>query len=161
MEDFINYHGARGSPVEEILANAADMEPFDHEADLALCTMIIYGIEYIINEKNFECIYKFGYFFQLREICSEVKRWIDEELTYNKFWEVYIKLRKLNANTSLFVYAISKHLRGSHYEDFLKCTKKLVEEKNVNNVATASELLLTVVDISMFNFVLDLASIVR
>ena len=145
VNDFINSHRdclrARGSPVDEILANAADEEFFDNEANFCICTKLIYGETVEIGENNFETIYKFGDFFQIHEIYSEVKRWIDEELTCDNFWKVYIKLRSLDAKTSFFVNGICRHLSNDN-DNFLACTKKLFKESSVETIAAAAELLL-------------------
>ena len=145
VNDLINSHWdclrARGSPVDEILANAADTELFDNEAHFRICTKLIYGETVKIGENNFDIIYKFGDFFKINEIYSEVKMWIDKELTYENFWKVYIKLRSLNAKTEFFVNGICRHLSNDN-DNFLACTKDLFEDSSVETIASAVELLL-------------------
>ena len=146
VNDFINFHRdclrTRGSPVDKILTNAEQANLcFKNRTDLLICTNLIYGEQVEIGERNFEIIYKFGESFEIHEICSEVKRWIEEELTYDKFWRVYIKLRKLNAKTSFFVNGICRHLSNDN-DNFLACTKDLFEEGNVETIAAVADLLL-------------------
>ena len=106
----IKSHGiilaARSAKLEKMLEeteNIPAVEFSDNMTGLEDCLDLIYGGSVDISEENRKSIYKFGKLFQIREMMDGVLSWIAIYVTYDKFWKVYLELRNLHEDTSVFL----------------------------------------------------------
>ena len=89
---------ARSAKITEILKNIEKIpavECSDNLKGLEDCLDLVYGGSVYIREDNCQSIYRFGKLFQIREMMDGVLAWIANDVTYEKFWKVYLDLKSL------------------------------------------------------------------
>ena len=170
--EFITAHRTRlianGPPVDKILKNSGESTSSkfsDNVEGLNTCLDFIYDRDYSIREDNYKSFVKFGVFFKIRGMLNVVDDWIKDNLSHQKFWEVYIELRS-NENTALFIEAIDRYLNKGKLKEFERSTKQLIDKSDLDILAAVAELLSKKRDITggpdnrLFPVVLHLAATV-
>ena len=106
----IKSHGillaARSAKLEKMVEESENIPAAEFSDDIAGledCLDLIYGGNVDIGEENCKSIYKFGKLFQIQEMMNGVLSWIAVYVTYDKFWKVYLELKNLHDDTSVFV----------------------------------------------------------
>ena len=127
----IKSHGivlaARSAKLEKMVEeseNIPAVECSDNITGLEDCLDLVYGGSVDIREENCKTIYKFGKLFQIREMMDGVLLWIAVYVTYDKFWKVYLELKYLHDDTSVFV-DILKGYFSADGGNFVKHTAEL------------------------------------
>ena len=158
----IKSHGillaARSAKIEKIMEeseNIPAVEFSDNLAGLEDCLDLIYGGSVEIREDNFKTIYKFGKLFQIREMMENVLSWIAINVTYDKFWKVYLELKDLNEDISVFVDTIKGYL-STDGDNFMEHTTEICRSQDKNTITAIVELLSRTNDIRVLNVMEDL-----
>ena len=118
---------ARSAKLEKMVEESENIPAVEFSDDirgLEDCLDLVYGGSVDIREDNCKTIYKFGKLFQIREMMNGVSSWIAVHVTYDKFWKVYLELKNLHDETSVFVDI----LKGYFSDDggnFIKHTAEL------------------------------------
>ena len=106
----IKVHGiilaARSAKIEVMLEENEKIKAVEFSDDLTGledCLDLVYGGSVEIREDNFKTIYKFGKLFQICEMMESVLSWIAVSVTYDKFWSVYLELKNLHDDNSVFI----------------------------------------------------------
>ena len=97
---------ARSAKIEEILEESEKIPALqysDNLAGLEDCLDLVYGGSVKIRLDNCRSIYKFGKLFQIIEMTAGVLAWMVSDVTYENFWKVYLDLKNLHEDTSVFV----------------------------------------------------------
>ena len=131
------------------------MEFSDNLTGLEDCLDLVYGGSVDISEKNCTSIYKFGKLFQIREMMDGVLSWIAVYLTYDKFWKVYVELKNLHEDTSVFVDMLKGYLSADG-DKFMEHTAELCRSQDENAVIAVVELLSRTDDIRVLSVMVDL-----
>ena len=139
--------------------NIPAVEFSDDIAGLEDCLDLVYGGSVDISEDNCKSIYKFGKLFQIREMMDGVLSWIAVYVTYDKFWKVYVKLKNLHDDTSVFVDTLKEYFNADG-DNFIKHTVELCSSED-NNTTTAVVELLSRIDnirvVSVMENIIDTA----
>ena len=163
-DNFIKAHGfilsARSDRIKEILENSENIPAVEFSDDLAAlnsCLHLIYGGSVEIGEDNFKNIFKFGKSFEIHEMMDGVLEWIKNDINVDKFWQYYLELKSLNADTSSFVDAVKTYVSKGH--DFSKCTMDLVRRQDGNKTTAIVELLSKIYDRKILSIILEITNI--
>ena len=144
---------ARSAKIEEILEegkNIPGVHFSDNMAGLEDCLDLAYGGSVDIREDNFKSIYKFGKLFQICEMIAGVLAWIVSDVTYDKFWKVYLDLKNLHEDISLFVDMITGYL-STVDDNFMELTTELCRSQDKNTITAVVELLSRIDDIRVLS----------
>ena len=134
---------ARSAKLEEMLEesdNIPALEFSDDVTGLVDCLDLVYGGNVEIREDNFKTIYKFGKLFQIREMMESVLSWIAISVTYDKFWSVYLELKNLHDDNSVFVDIIKGYLSVDG-DNFLENLREICRSTDKNTITAVVELL--------------------
>ena len=134
---------ARSAKIEKILEESENI-PADefsgNVAGLEDCLDLLYGGSIVIGEDNYEAIYKFGTLFQICEMTVGVLKWIANDMAYDTFWKVYLELKNLHEDCSVFVDTLKGYL-STVGNMFMKHTIELCRSQGKNTVTPVIELL--------------------
>ena len=119
------------------------------------CLDLVYSGSVDISEENCKTIYKFGKLFQIREMMDGVLSWIAIYVTYDKFWKVYLELRNLHEDTSVFVDMLNGYLSVDG-DKFMKHTTELCRSQDEITIIAVVELLSRTDDIRVLSVMADL-----
>ena len=163
----IRSHGillaARSANLEKIVEeseNIPAVEFFDNIIGLEDCLDLVYGGSVDIREDNCKSIYKFGKLFQIREMMDGVLSWIAVHVTYDKFWKVYLELKNLHDDTSVFMDTLKGYFSADG-DNFIEHTTELCSSEDNNTTTAVAELLSRIDDIrvlSVMENIIDTAS---
>ena len=149
----IKSHGillaARSAKLEKMVddsENIPAVEFSDNLTGLEDCLDLVYGGSVDISEENCKSIYKFGKLFQIREMMDGVLSWIAVYLSYDKFWKVYLELKNLHEDTSVFVDVFKGYLIADG-DRFMKHTAEVCRSQDENATIAVVELLSRIDDI--------------
>ena len=158
----IKVHGiilaARSAKIEVMLEESENIPAVEFTDDLTGledCLDLIYGGSVEIREDNFKTIYKFGKLFQIREMMESVLSWIAISVTFDKFWSVYLQLRNLHDDNSVFVDIIKGYLRVDG-DNFVEPIRELCRSQDSNTITAVVELLSRIYDIRVLSVMEDL-----
>ena len=147
----IKSHGilfaARSAKLEKMVEESENIPAVEFSDDIAgleNCLDLVYGGSVDIREDNGKSIYKFGKLFQIREMMDGVLSWIAVHVTYDKFWKVYLELKNLHDDTSVFVDTLKGYFSADG-DNFVDHTTELCSSED-NNTTTAVVELLTRID---------------
>ena len=146
---------ARSAKIEQILEeikNSPAVQFSDNMAGLEDCLDLVYGRSIDIREDNFKSIYKFGKLFQIFEMIAGVLAWIVNDVTYDNFWKVYLDLKNLYEDISVFVDMIKGYLSAAG-DDFMELTTELYRSQDKNTVTAVVELLSKIDDIKVLSVI--------
>ena len=153
----IKVHGiilaARSAKIEVMLEESESIPAIEFSDDLTGledCLDLVYGGSVEIREDNLKTIYKFGKLFQIREMMESVMSWIAISVTYDKFWSVYLQLRNLHDDNSVFVDIIKRYLRVDG-DNFVEPIIELCRSHNSNTVTAVVELLSRIDDVKVLS----------
>ena len=138
---------ARSAKLEKMVEeseNIPAVEFSDNITGLEDCLDLVYGGSVDIREENCKGIYKFRKLFQIRKMTDGVLSWIAVHVTYDKFWKVYLELKNLHDDTSVFV-DILKGYFSADGDNFIMHTAELCSSED-NNTTTAVVDLLSRID---------------
>ena len=144
---------ARSAKIEQILEEREIIEAVqfsDNMAGLEDCLDLVYGGSVDIRENNCKCIYKFGKLFQINEMIAGVLAWIANNVTYDNFWSVYLDLKNLHKDTSVFVNIIKGYFRDAG-DNFVEHTTEICRSQDKNTITSVVELLSKINDIRVFS----------
>ena len=144
---------ARSAKIEEILEeseNILAVQFSDNMAGLEDCLDLVYGGSVAIRENNFQSIYKFGKLFQINEMIAGVLAWIANDVTYENFWSVYLDLKDLHEDISLFVDMITGYL-SANGGNFVEHTTEICRSQDKNTITAVVELLSRIDDIRVLS----------
>ena len=147
---------ARSAKIEETLEeseNILAVQFSDNMAGLEDCLDLVYGGSVDIREDNCKSIYKFGKLFQISEMIAGVLEWIANDVTYDNFWRVYLDLKDLHEDISLFVNMITGYLRANG-GIFVELATEICRSQDKNTITAVVELLSRIDDIRVL-FVLE------
>ena len=143
----IKVHGiilaARSAKIEVILEESENIPAVEFSDDLTGledCLDLVYGGCVEIREDNFKTIYKFGKLFQICEMMESVLSWIAMSVTYDKFWSVYLELKNLHDDTSVFVDTLKGYFSADG-DNFVEHTTELCNTEDNDTITTVVELL--------------------
>ena len=81
-----------------------------------------------------------------------VLAWIVNDVTYDNFWKVYLDLKNLYEDISVFVDMIKGYLSAAG-EDFMELTTELYRSQDKNTVTAVVELLSRIDDIRVLSVI--------
>ena len=158
----IKVHGiilaARNAKIEVMLEESENIPAVEFSDDLTGledCVDLVYGGSVEIREDNFKTIYKFGKLFQIREMMESVLSWIAISVTYDKFWSVYLQLRNLHDDNSVFVDIIKGYLRVDG-DNFVEPIRELCRSQDSNTITAVVELLSRIDDVKVLSIMENL-----
>ena len=140
---------ARSAKIEKILEESENIPAVqfsDNMAGLKDCLDLVYGGSVDIREDNCKSIYKFGKLFQISEMISGVLAWIVNDVTCENFWKVYLDLKNLHDNISVFVDIITGYLSAND-GSFVEHTTEICRSQDKNTITAVLELLSRIDDI--------------
>ena len=144
---------ARSAKIEEILEESEKIPAVqfsDNMAGLEDCLNLVYGGSVNIREDNCKSIYKFGKLFEISKMMKGVLAWIANDVTYENFWSVYLDLKSLHDNTSVFVDTIKRYLSAAD-DNFMELTTELCRSQDKNTITAVVELLSRIDDIRVLS----------
>ena len=163
----IKSHGillaARSAKLEKMVEESENIPAVEFSDDIAGledCLDLVYGGSVDIREDNCKSIYKFGKLFQIREIMDGVLSWIALYVTYDKFWKVYLELKNLHDDTSVFVDTLKGYFSADG-DNFIEHITELCSSEDNNTTTAVVELLSRIDDIrvlSVMENIIDTAS---
>ena len=162
----IKSHGillaARSAKLEKMVEESENIPAVEFSDDitgLEDCLDLVYGGSVDIGEENCKSIYKFGKLFQIQEMMDGVLSWIAVHVKYDKFWKVYLELKNLLDDTSVFVDTLKGYFSADG-DNFIKHTAELCSSED-NNTTTAVVELLSRIDnirvVSVMDNIVDTA----
>ena len=158
----IKVHGiilaARSAKIEVMLEESENIPAVEFSDDLTGledCLDLVYGGSVEIREDNFKTIYKFGKLFQICEMMESVLSWIAVSVTYDKFWSVYLELKNLHDDNSVFVDIIKGYLSVDG-DNFVEPITELCRSQDSNTITAVVELLSRIYDIRVLSVMEDL-----
>ena len=153
----IKSHGillaARSAKLEKMVEESENIPAVEFSDDIARledCLDLVYGGSVDIREDNCKNIYKFGKLFQIREMMDGVLSWIAVNVTYDKFWKVYLELKNLHDDTSVFV-DILKGYFSADGDNFIENSVELCSSEDKNTTTAVVELLSIIDDIRVLS----------
>ena len=144
---------ARSAKIEEILEESENIPAVqfsDNMAGLEDCLDLVHGGSVDIREDNFKSIYKFGKSFKICEMIAGVLAWIVNDVTYENFWKVYLDLKNLHEDISLFVDIIKGYLSAAG-GSFLEHTTEICHSQDKNTITAVVVLLCRIDDIRVLS----------
>ena len=154
---------ARSAKLEEMLEESENIPALEFSNDLTGlvdCVDLVYGGSVEIREDNFKTIYKFGKLFQIREMMESVLSWIAISVTYDKFWSVYLELKNLHEDNSVFIDIIKGYLSVDG-DNFMEHSREICRSKDKNTITVVVELLSRTDDkrvLSVMENIIDIAT---
>ena len=149
----IKSHGillaARSAKLEKMVEESENIPAVEFSDDIAGledCLDLVYGGSVDIREENCKSICKFGKLFQIMEMMDGVLSWIAVHVTYDKFWKVYLELKNLHDDMSVFV-DILKGYFSADGDNFIEHSVELCSSKDDNTTTAVVELLSRIDDI--------------
>ena len=143
----IKSHGillaARSVKLEKMVEESENIPAVEFSDDitgLEDCLDLVYCGSVDISEENCKTIYKFGKLFQIREMMDGVLSWIAVNVTYDKFWKVYLELKNLHDDTSVFVDTLKEYFSADG-DNFIEHTTELCSSEDNNTITAVVELL--------------------
>ena len=135
---------ARSAHIENLLKftkNIPSTELSDGLPSLDACLDLVYGKSITIDKFNFRSIYKFGKIFEIDCMMEGIMRWVSDDVTYEIFWEVYFKLRKLGVSSTSpeFNVAVERFVSQS-YHDFMENTFSTCKDNDEDDVISVFEI---------------------
>ena len=131
---------ARSSVLEGMIQDSENVpviEFSDNIPGLCSCLRIIYGGSVAIDEKNYKSVYKFGKFFQIKQMTDCVLKWVNEELPYSLFWEASCELKILGVSSKILKNAINRYC-SENCDEFLQNTIQIclntISNSNIDTV---------------------------
>ena len=153
----IKVHGiilaARSAKIEVMLEeseNIPAVEFCDDLTGLEDCLDLVYGGSVEIREDNFKTIYKFGKLFQIFEMMDSILSWIAISVTYDKFWNVYLELKNLHDDNSVFIDIIKGYMNADG-DNFIEHSRKICHSQDKNTITAVVELLSRIDDITVLS----------
>ena len=144
---------ARSAKLEKMLEQSEKIpavEFSDNLKGLEDCLDLVYGGSVDIREENCKSIYKFGKLFQIREMMDGVLSWIAVDVTYDKFWKVYLELKNLHDDTSVFLDVLKGYFSADGY-NFIKHTAELCSSEDNYTITVVVESLSRIDDIRVLS----------
>ena len=114
------------------------------------CLDLAYGGFVEIREDNFKTIYKFGKLFQICEMVESVLSWIAVSVTYDKFWSVYLELKNLHDDNSVFIDIIKGYMNADG-DNFIEHSREICHSQDKNTITAVVELLSIIDDITVLS----------
>ena len=153
----IKVHGiilaARSAKIEVILEESENIPAVEFSDDLTGledCLDLVYGGCVEIREDNFKTIYKFGKLFQICEMMESVLSWIAISVTYDKFWSVYLELKNLHDDNSVFIDIIKRYMNADG-DNFMEHSREICHSQDKNTITAVVELLSRIDDITVLS----------
>ena len=163
----IKAHGiilaARSAKIEVMLEESENIPAVEFSDDLTGledCLDLVYGGCVEIREDNFKTIYKFGKLFQICEMMESVLSWITISVTYDKFWSVYLELKNLHDDNSVFIDIIKRYMNADG-DNFMEYSRKICYSQDKNTITAVVELLSRIDDITVLSVmenIIDIAT---
>ena len=163
----IKAHGiilaARSAKIEVMLEESENIPAVEFSDDLTGledCLDLVYGGCVEIREDNFKTIYKFGKLFQICEMMESVLSWIAISVTYDKFWSVYLELKNLHDDNSVFIDIIKRYMNADG-DNFMEHSREICHSQDKNTITAVVELLSRIDDITVLSVmenVIDIAT---
>ena len=159
----IKVHGiilaARSAKIEVMLEESENIPAVEFSDDLTGledCLDLVYGGSVEIREDNFKTIYKFGKLFQIFEMMDSILSWIAISVTYDKFWSIYLELKNLHDDTSVFVDIIKGYLSVDG-DNFIEHSREICHCQDKNTITAVVELLSRIDDIRVLSVMENLS----
>ena len=153
----IKVHGiilaARSAKIEEMLKENEKIKAVEFSDDLTGledCLDLVYGGSVEIREDNFKTIYKFGKLFQICEMMERVLSWIAISVTYDKFWSVYLEIKNLHDDNSVFIDIIKGYMNADG-DNFMEHSREICHSQDKNTITAVVELLSRIDDITVLS----------
>ena len=153
----IKVHGiilaARSAKIEVMLEENEKIKAVEFSDDLEgleKCLDLVYGGSVEIREDNFKTIYKFGKLFQICEMMERVLSWIAVSVTYDKFWSVYLELKNLHDDNSVFIDIIKGYMNADG-DNFMEHSREICHSQDKNTITAVVELLSRIDDITVLS----------
>ena len=163
----IKAHGiilaARSAKIEVMLEESENIPAVEFSDDLTGledCLDLVYGGCVEIREDNFKTIYKFGKLFQICEMMESVLSWIAISVTYDKFWSVYLELKNLHDDNSVFIDIIKRYMNADG-DNFMEHLREICHSQDKNTITAVVELLSRIDDITVLSVmenIMDIAT---
>ena len=163
----IKAHGiilaARSAKIEVMLEESENIPAVEFSDDLTGledCLDLVYGGCVEIREDNFKTIYKFGKFFQICEMMESVLSWIAISVTYDRFWSVYLELKNLHDDNSVFIDIIKRYMNDDG-DNFMEHSREICHSQDNNTITAVVELLSRIDDITVLSLmenIIDIAT---
>ena len=163
----IKAHGiilaARSAKIEVMLEESENIPAVEFSDDLTGledCLDLVYGGCVEIREDNFKTIYKFGKLFQICEMMESVLSWIAISVTYDKFWSVYLELKNLHDDNSVFIDIIKRYMNADG-DNFMEHSRDICHSQDKNTITAVVELLSRIDDITVLSVmenIIDIAT---
>ena len=163
----IKAHGiilaARSAKIEVMLEESENIPAVEFSDDLTGledCLDLVYGGCVEIREDNFKTIYKFGKLFQICEMMESVLSWIAISVTYDKFWSVYLELKNLHDDNSVFIDIIKRYMNADG-DNFMEHLREICHSQDKNTITAVVELLSRIDDITVLSVmenIIDIAT---
>ena len=163
----IRAHGiilaARSAKIEVMLEESESIPAVEFSDDLPGledCLDLVYGGCVEIREDNFKTIYKFGKLFQICEMMESVLSWIAISVTYDKFWSVYLELKNLHDDNSVFIDIINRYMNADG-DNFMEHSREICHSQDKNTITAVVELLSRIDDITVLSVmenIIDIAT---
>ena len=157
QDESIKVHGiilaARSAKIEEMLKENEKIKAVEFSDDLTGledCLDLVYGGSVEIREDNFKTIYKFGKLFQICEMMERVLSWIAVSVTYDKFWSVYLELKNLHDDNSVFIDIIKGYMNADG-DNFMEHSREICHSQDKNTITAVVELLSRIDDITVLS----------
>ena len=164
---YIKAHGiilaARSAKIEVMLEESENIPAVEFSDDLTGledCLDLVYGGCVEIREDNFKTIYKFGKLFQICEMMESVLSWIAISVTYDKFWSVYLELKNLHDDNSVFIDIIKRYMNADA-DNFMEHSREICRSQDKNTITAVVELLSRIDDITVLSVmenIIDIAT---
>ena len=153
----IKAHGiilaARSAKIEVMLEESENIPAVEFSDDLTGledCLDLVYGGCVEIREDNFKTIYKFGKLFQICEMMESVLSWIAISVTYDRFWSVYLELKNLHDDNSVFIDIIKRYMNADG-DNFMEHSREICHSQDKNTITAVVELLSRIDDITVLS----------
>ena len=163
----IKAHGiilaARSAKIEVMLEESENIPAVEFSDDLTGledCLDLVYGGCVEIREDNFKTIYKFGKLFQICEMMESVLSWIAISVTYDKFWSMYLELKNLHDDNSVFIDIIKRYMNADG-DNFMEHSREICHSQDKNTITAVVELLSRIDDITVLSVmenIIDIAT---
>ena len=158
----IKAHGiilaARSAKIEVMLEESENIPAVEFSDDLTGledCLDLVYGGCVEIREDNFKTIYKFGKLFQICEMMESVLSWIAISVTYDKFWSVYLELKNLHDDNSVFIDIIKRYMNADG-DNFMEHSREICHSQDKDTITAVVELLSRIDDITVLSVMEDI-----
>ena len=163
----IKAHGiilaARSAKIEVMLEESEKIPAVEFSDDLKGledCLDLVYGGCVEIRVDNFKTIYKFGKLFQICEMMESVLSWIAISVTYDKFWSVYLELKNVHDDNSVFIDIIKRYMNADG-DNFMEHSREICHSQDKNTITAVVELLSRIDDITVLSVmenIIDIAT---